>query len=130
MGQQCVREPCNEGGSLFEMLVEVHLAKGSQFGPGGPSQPCYGPLSWSRGKTSSRPYGRGQQDRSGVALVPGKKECGDGLSVVKILWRIKRNQVTVSSGLSERFWNVCIDPHIALWLLGVIQGIFEEATSR
>lgn len=43
-----------------------------------------------------------------------KKECGDGLSVVKILWRIKRNQVTVSSGFSERFWNVCIGSGIAL----------------
>lgn len=44
-----------------------------------------------------------QQGRSGGALVAGKKECGDRLLVVKIIWRIKRNQVTLSSWLRQRF---------------------------
>lgn len=52
----------------------------------------------------------------------GKKECGDRLSVVKILWRIKRNQATVSSGLSEKFWNVCINPGLALGSWGSSGG--------
>lgn len=47
---------------------------------------------------------RGQQERgeplwSGGAPV---QEGGDGLSVVKLLWSIKRNQVTVFYGLSKR----------------------------
>lgn len=53
---------------------------------------------------------RGQQERgeplwSGGAPV---QEGGDGLSVVKLLWSIKRNQVTVFYGLSKRRRNVCI----------------------
>lgn len=63
----------------------------------------------SREKTNGRPCVRIQQGRSGGALVAGKKECEDRLSVVKIIWRIKRNQVTLSSWLRQRFWNVCID---------------------
>lgn len=48
------------------------------------------------------------------AVIWGEKECGDGLSLVKILGRIKRNQVTVFCGLSERFWKVCIGPGTVL----------------
>lgn len=50
---------------------------------------------------------RGQQERgeplwSGGAPVQRKKEGGGGFSVVKLLWSIKRNQVTVFCGLRKR----------------------------
>lgn len=35
----------------------------------------------------------------------GKEGMWGRLSVLKILWRVKRNRVTVFSGLRERFWN-------------------------
>lgn len=65
---------------------------------------------------------RGQRDRSGGVLMQGKKECGDRFSVVKIPWGIKRSQVTVSSGLSERFWNVCIGSGMTLGSQRISRG--------
>lgn len=59
-----VKTPCSEEGSSSEMLIEVQLAEeGSQPGPRGPSLPCYGDWSLSRGEKSGRPCVRGQQDR-------------------------------------------------------------------
>lgn len=103
----------------MEMLIEVQMAEpGSRPGPGGVMELGVPP---SAGETSGRPCVRGQQ--GGGELSCGReKECGDGLSVVKILWRMKRNQVTVFCGLRERFWNVCIGPGSALSSRGPSRG--------
>lgn len=130
-----MREPCGEEGSLLEMLIEVWLAEeGSRPVPRGlPSRvvelglcpegrPVAGPvLGASRTEVSPVTWGSSHAEEGGT---------WGWLSVVKILWRIKRSQVTVFCGLSERFWNVCIGPGIVLGSLGVIQGTLEEIDPR